>query len=178
MPRNPKWSLESIVPYSKLYHRSLFEGVRLPEGKIHEDEATIYKLIYNAKEVMVTRAMMYHYYNGNESVCRSGFTRKRLDSLETLHGRYLFFLEREESVLAKYSLIDYLDRIMAWYVLCYEFEGNVKKLREELMSFYNESFYHVISQKISTFKRIKYILFKYCPKLFLKFNRVNGFGRR
>lgn len=177
-PRDPKWSVESIIPVSKLYHRSLFEGVRFPEGKIHEDEATIYKLIYNAKEVMVTRAMMYHYYNGNESVCRSSFTRKRLDSLEALHGRYLFFLEKEESVLAKHALVDYLDRIIAWYVLCYDFDGDVKKLRQELMSFYNQYFYQVIGQKISTSKCIKYIVFKYYPKLFLKYNRVNGVNCR
>ena len=41
-----------IVAWNKLYKASLWEGIRFPKGKIHEDEATTYK-IYDkaAKEI-------------------------------------------------------------------------------------------------------------------------------
>lgn len=33
-----------VVAWNKLYHRSLFDGIRYPEGRIHEDEATTYRI--------------------------------------------------------------------------------------------------------------------------------------
>ena len=35
---------ESVVLWGKLYKRELFEGLRFPEGKIHEDEYLAHNL--------------------------------------------------------------------------------------------------------------------------------------
>ena len=47
----------SIVVWNKMYKRSLFQKLRFPKGKIHEDEFLTYKLLYNAKKV----GYMFHY---------------------------------------------------------------------------------------------------------------------
>ena len=37
------------VAWNKLYRSTLWENIRFPEGRVHEDEATTYKLLYKAK---------------------------------------------------------------------------------------------------------------------------------
>ena len=41
-----------VVAWNKLYKKELFENIRYPEGRIHEDEATTHKLLYCASKVV------------------------------------------------------------------------------------------------------------------------------
>ena len=42
------------VVWNKLYRRCLFEGLRFPEGKQHEDEFITYRLLWAARSICVT----------------------------------------------------------------------------------------------------------------------------
>lgn len=171
-PRDNAWCVMGVTAWGKLFHKSLFEEIRFPVGRIHEDEATIYKVIYQSKNVVVTRKVIYYYYVANESICRSSFTEKRMDSLEALYEKYLFFCQKKEENLAQYALVEYLDRIIAWYILCEEMNGNIINFRKQLSWLFNKHYNKDKIYKISLFKKIKYNTFKVYPKLFLKINRV------
>ena len=47
--------------WNKLYKRVLFESVRYPEGRVYEDVATTYKLIYQAERIWYTDRVLYYY---------------------------------------------------------------------------------------------------------------------
>lgn len=51
-----------IVAWNKLYKRSLFQEVRFPKGKIHEDEATIYRIFDRIHKGVYIRLPLYAYF--------------------------------------------------------------------------------------------------------------------
>ena len=53
-----------VVAWNKLYRRDLFETIRYPEGRIHEDEATTYLLFDEAKKEERIRFFDEHGYTG------------------------------------------------------------------------------------------------------------------
>ena len=81
----------SIVVWNKMYKRSLFQKLRFPKGKIHEDEFLTYKLLYNAKKVGYIDVSLYYYTIRNNSIMRTEFNKKRLVLLEVFEERILIF---------------------------------------------------------------------------------------
>ena len=52
----------------KLYHRSLFETFRYPEGKVCEDVPTTYKIVLKAGSVALCDKTFYNYYHRPDSI--------------------------------------------------------------------------------------------------------------
>ncbi|WP_162213212.1 glycosyltransferase [Nostocoides australiense] len=53
-------TLWTITP-AKLYRTSLWEGMQFPDGRIHEDEFTTFRVLHRASRVTVTSAVLYNY---------------------------------------------------------------------------------------------------------------------
>ncbi len=63
---------------NKLYKKNLFDKVRFPEGRNYEDLATIYKLYFKAKKIIVTDYTLYYYWLGNSNSITSSSTVKNM----------------------------------------------------------------------------------------------------
>jgi glycosyltransferase involved in cell wall biosynthesis len=96
------YGVDYVLASNKLYRKSLFNRVRYPVSKIHEDEFTTYKLIYEARKVVVTDRKYYHYYQSPNSIIRSSFSPKRMHYADAMEERILFF--RENGLEDLYSL--------------------------------------------------------------------------
>jgi hypothetical protein len=69
--------------WAKLYHKSLFDTVAYPKGKIFEDIGTTYALIMQCSEgIAVGYASKYHYMYHMNSIVNSVFSPRKLDLLE------------------------------------------------------------------------------------------------
>jgi glycosyltransferase involved in cell wall biosynthesis len=71
-----------ISAWGKLYRSDLFEGIRFPEGKIHEDAATVWKLFLNAKSITTTSQRLYYYTIRTDSITGSGFKPESMQALD------------------------------------------------------------------------------------------------
>ena len=49
------------VAWNKIYKKKLFEGIQYPEGRIHEDEFTSYRILWKAQKMVVTNLYLYYY---------------------------------------------------------------------------------------------------------------------
>lgn len=56
-----------IGPVCKIYKRRLFNKVRFPVGKFHEDEFVTHVLFSHAKKIVYTSAILYYYYQRADS---------------------------------------------------------------------------------------------------------------
>jgi glycosyltransferase involved in cell wall biosynthesis len=65
---------------NKLYKKQCFENVRFPEGRIHEDLSTTYKLFANANKAIYTNYIGYIYVKRQNSILTSTFNNQRMDS--------------------------------------------------------------------------------------------------
>ena len=91
----------TAVAWNKLYHRSLFESLRYPVGKLHEDEFTTYRAVYAAGEAAVLRAELYAYYQNPQGIMLSKWNPRRMDLLEAFSCQIAFARERRLEGLLK-----------------------------------------------------------------------------
>lgn len=87
---NPKDCLKEMLlcrdvdvsPWGKLYKKSLFKGVEYPEGKIFEDAATFYSVVFNSKKVILNSTPHYNYIIRRKSISQQYFHKEKLDLIE------------------------------------------------------------------------------------------------
>ena len=68
--------------WAKVYRRELFDDVSYPVGKYHEDVFTTYKVVDKASRIVATTQVGYLYRKSPNSITTSGFSEKRLDSIQ------------------------------------------------------------------------------------------------
>ena len=69
----------TVVAYAKLYHRNLWVGTKFPEGHIHEDLATTYKLIEKCPRIAFGPSAKYIYRKRSNSISTTGFSNQKFD---------------------------------------------------------------------------------------------------
>lgn len=83
-----------IVAWNKLYHRSLFDDIQFPIGKIHEDEYVIAQLMWAAQKIACISTEEYVYtYLRKGSITAEQQGIRFGNWLEALYLRYNFYKE-------------------------------------------------------------------------------------
>lgn len=85
-----------IVSWCKLYKKELFDTLRFQEGKLHEDEFIIHHIIDKIAYMAYLDDKMYYYRQRNTSIMGEQYSLKRLDGLEALEERILFYKEKKD----------------------------------------------------------------------------------
>lgn len=63
----------------KLYHKSLWENIQFPEGRIYEDVAIMYKVVLSSSHVATQSKPLYNYFRHADSITTSEFNSKWFD---------------------------------------------------------------------------------------------------
>ncbi len=90
------------MAWGKLYRRSLFDDVRYPKGKLHEDVYTTYKLIARAERMAVGGEAKYLYRIRSGSITQTTFSPRHLDAVAANLERY-DFIRSHYPQLARYA---------------------------------------------------------------------------
>ncbi|MBQ3325653.1 glycosyltransferase family 2 protein [Candidatus Saccharibacteria bacterium] len=72
----------NVSAYAKLYKKELWQGIIFPEGAVHEDLGTTYKLIKKCPNVAYGGEPKYHYRKRQGSISSSGFSEKKFDIIK------------------------------------------------------------------------------------------------
>ncbi len=127
-----------VVAWNKLYKRTLFETIRYPEGKIHEDEATTYRLFDLAEKCVVVDNALYGYYvgSGGTSITRNGFQLKKLDWCQANRERVAYFIEKDYRDLIVPAMKACNDGSIDLYFKCRDFcpeaKSELAKIRTDV----------------------------------------------
>lgn len=70
------------IAWGKLYKKELFNGIRYPKGKFHEDVFTTYLLIARSRCIVIGNQHKYNYLLRRNSISKSSFQLKHLDAIE------------------------------------------------------------------------------------------------
>ncbi len=97
---------EYVVSWGKLFKRSLFETERFDEGKIHEDEFIIHRLVASAGKVAFADTDGYSYVQTAGSIMHTPKPSAFLDTVEALLARAAYFAARGWYDLAFTSLCE------------------------------------------------------------------------
>ena len=82
-----------VSPCDKLYHASVFETVRFPDGEINEDTAIIHQVIHSAGKIAFLSRPLYYYCHRSNSNSTAVFSEKQLIMLD--HTRNIVEFIRE-----------------------------------------------------------------------------------
>lgn len=110
---NPK--ISATIACAKLYEKRLWRTIRFPEGKLHEDEYTTYRLVFKNSEVCLIPAGLYFYFQNSNGIMLSSWKPKQLDCIQAFNEQYKFFHEndfhRAEQISVSYrihAIVEYL----------------------------------------------------------------------
>ena len=104
-----------IVAWNKLYKASLWKSVRFPKGKIHEDEATTYRIFDKITKGVYVDMPMYAYFSMPDSITRAKFSTRRLQWFDALDDRIVFLSEKEEYEAANAAVRARADGAIRYY---------------------------------------------------------------
>ena len=83
--------VNATVAWGKLYRREDFAALRYPEGKIHEDEFTTYKVLFSYPAVAFVDGPLYLYYQNPRSIMGGGWNPKHIAECDALQEQLAFF---------------------------------------------------------------------------------------
>lgn len=79
------------VVWGKLIHRSILEELPLEEGRIYEDNAIVFRWLFEAKRVAFCNSDMYFYFFNKVGTTKNTYSLKHLDLLWALKKQYVFY---------------------------------------------------------------------------------------
>jgi len=166
-----------VVAWNKLYRRELFEKIRYPLGRIHEDEATTYRLFHKGGKLVFTRRALYGYFTDNSGSITSVFSRKRLQCLTAHEERIAFFKEHGYEKLLPKAYRKLCDACITFYLRCtketQEWEALRKELKAGLKKYRRQGRRWIRMLPLKT--RLGYVLFGISPGLYEKLlKRMEG----
>lgn len=169
---NKHW-IENVVVWNKMYAKELFKDLRYPVGKIHEDEYTTYKILYDLDKVAIINKYLHNYRQNENSIIGRSFNVKRLDVLEAFEERLMFFKERNEIELYELTLIEYLQKIRECYIKTKKYINKSQNIQLDLINKYRKNLKIINTMKdIDNKKKIKLFLFYIFPKLYYKIKEI------
>lgn len=80
-----------VVAPAKLYRRALFDGIRYPEGRFHEDAFVAHNMIWTARTIVLTSARLYYYWQREGSITASRDARRLSDARDSYRARAEFY---------------------------------------------------------------------------------------
>lgn len=128
--------VEMTAAWNKLYKKELFQNLKYPKGKIHEDEYIAYRLLYSCQRILYVDEQLYNYRQRNGSIMYSKhYGREHMSLLEANENAIQFYSEQSELELAGYAA----ERAIGLGRMLYENYGNAKEyeLQREVKAFCN-----------------------------------------
>ena len=163
---NGHWG-ENIVAWNKMYSIDLFENIRYPVGKIHEDEYTTYKFLYYTDKVAIVDEYLYNYRQNEDSIIGRKYNIKRLDILEAFEQRLVFLKEKSETNLYNLTLLNYMAIIRECFVSVKKNIENSQDVQEMIIKEYRKKYKEIIRiNSIEKIRKIRFSLFYISPILY------------
>ncbi|MDR2650400.1 MAG: glycosyltransferase [Clostridiales bacterium] len=91
--------------YNKLYKKKLFERIRYPDGRLHEDEFIIHRILHLCGSIVTVPDTSYFALSRKGSVISTGYSDKRFeDRLAAFMDREQFFKDTGYRKLCKFTM--------------------------------------------------------------------------
>ncbi len=83
-------------PWGRLYHCSLWENIRFPAGRLWEDVATIYRVLFSVDSVAHLDEELYYYYVNPNGTVNRPWSPNRMDEFLAYEEQLEFFKDKSE----------------------------------------------------------------------------------
>lgn len=141
-----EYTVKLVTAFNKIYKRSVFDKIRYPVGKIHEDAYVYHRILHEVKQIIYISDVLYYYRIRKHSITNSKFNLKELeDSMGAVIDRIDYYNELGMQQLVNVALEGYL----------YFFWRNIGIMKKEGITDYKElikPYIKVLRKKIRLLK--------------------------
>ncbi|MBU3180687.1 glycosyltransferase family 2 protein [Clostridium psychrophilum] len=167
-----------FIAWNKIYKRELFTNIRYPIGKLHEDEFVTYKVLYYAKKVVCSQAILYYYRQREKSIMHTTLSYRNLNSLEAYQESIDFFAQRNEKILCSCAVNRALASTIVLYNRFAENQIYDKKIEQEIKKYYSKIIHKYLSNTdLSKIKKTYYRIFYINCKLGLLLFKLKNINK-
>lgn len=160
-----------VVSWGKLFKRTAFHRAHFDEGKLHEDEFIIHRLIAQCSRIVFSDSAGYVYVQNQGSITHTPSVKSLLDGAEAFEVRAKYFMERGWWSFAWRTLSDGRCRLAD--AACCKKEESERKRLEQLISIWRDVYCRLKTEDGGTARRrLACHLFLISPKLFSRLNRI------
>lgn len=128
---------EKALSYAvaRLYHRSLFEKIRFPKGKLFEDVFTSYKVFLSVDKIAYVEAPLYYYFYNENGIVHQKWSPKRMDEFDA-YEEQLEYLSQHPEFIKTYEVIqrDYMQEISYSYFMLQQSDYEYKDYYLDILS--------------------------------------------
>ncbi len=124
-------NIDATIACAKLYHRSCFETIRYPLGKIHEDEFVTYRILFQEQQVVFVPAPLYAYFVNPAGITKRPWNPRRLDAWQAYEEQIRFFEDRGQEDMRHYRYRQYIENAYA-QLLAAQNASNAAQLKREI----------------------------------------------
>lgn len=107
--------IPSVVAWNKLYRKEIFDNIRYPKGRLHEDEYVIHRIFYKCNRVAVIGQPLYFYTIRDGSIVMQMTPQRINHALEALADRVRFSDEHNWSEVMPAVVEQYCDYCIGIY---------------------------------------------------------------
>ena len=145
----------------KLYKKELWNNIRFPEGKLFEDQFTIYKVLEKAQTVIFSPNDFYFYLKRDGSIGHSPFSSKTVDLHDGINMQYDYLINQYPSIKKDLSIGKIIWELVFINILIFNNKENeYKNILSELKFFIFKNALNVIkTTRISFVRKIQITLF-------------------
>lgn len=118
----------------KVYRSELFENIRYPVGRLHEDQFVTYQLLYAADKVGIVNEPLYGYRETPSSIMNSTFSIKRYDALDGIMGAKEFFAGKGED-----AIVEQIQKRINWTIAANSFQARKSGIYDQINDRYKIS---------------------------------------
>lgn len=153
-----------VIACNKLYKKSLFDELRYPVGKQHEDAFLIHRLVYQCNKIACVSRPLYYYVQRKGSIM-SKISVKNMDLGEALIDQYWFAKKNGYPMLKNYAVRRLSFEFEKWKELVADnkmAEQKYKELRKKtLFLLYEKSAWEGYTFKAKVYHKLQIL----CPRL-------------
>lgn len=154
--------INMIVVHGKLYRKNIFDNLRFPVGKIHEDEYMIHKILFKAEKIIYTDSKLLYYRHTPNSIMTSKFDEKQLHFIEAIEDRLNFCLANDLEFLIPKIEDQYAYELMSNF---YKVKASNIKYKKEICKEIKLKLFNLNSKNLTTKRKLLIDLFRISPSL-------------
>mgnify|MGYP004628347161 FL=1 len=137
----------------KLFKKTVFNGIRFPQGRLFEDEYITYQLYYRSERIAVTDIVFYFYFTNPCGITKNLTLNKRFDEYDAQEERIKFFKKKRCKELYQAALLKLLNSAQWDLIKCQKWKEDFDKERgEKFQQQYREALEQAEKEGIVRFK--------------------------
>lgn len=154
-----------VVAWNKIYHRSLWENIRYPRGRVCEDEYVFCDIVDQCDKIACSASHEYYYRVRKSSIMSNGNFKLYYDMIHASKKRIIYYRKKEWLDLVEQGyILSMLDAMMMCYCHCHTCEEKrwYKEVLEEINLYISS---HGVLEHMTFKEKIKLLGCNYFPRL-------------